>query len=61
MLKHIKHYINIESEKIYKIVNIYKFRVQTKQKIIQICEYLYKDSHYYLERKYNKYITQIKI
>lgn len=61
MLEHIKSYINMDSEKIYKVGNIYKFRVQTKQKIIQICEYLYKDSHCYLERKYNKYITQIKI
>lgn len=39
---------------------IYKFRICSKNKIVELLDYLYKDSHFYLPRKYIKYISDIK-
>jgi hypothetical protein len=39
---------------------IYKFRICSKNKIVELLDYLYGDSHFYLPRKYIKYINDIK-
>lgn len=60
MLEGISENIPISSIKIFKFGKIYKFRVQSKKNIINLMDYLYEDSSFYLQRKYDKYINNVK-
>ena len=60
MLYSISQNIPINNIKILQFGNIYKFRISSKKNIILLLDYLYQDSLFYLQRKYDKYITDIK-
>jgi len=60
MLNNITKIIPVDDIKIFKFGNIFKFRLQSKKKIIELMEYLYNGSSIYLERKHDKYLSNIK-
>lgn len=60
MLENIARMIPLDNIKIFKFGKIYKFRIQNKKDIIKLMDYLYKDSHFYLQRKFDKYNNNIK-
>ena len=59
MLSGICENIPVKNIKIFEFGKIFKFRVRNKKDIIEIMEYLYKDSNIYLERKHEKYINNV--
>lgn len=60
MLHHISDNIPIDNVKIFKFGNIYKFRIQSKKRIIDLMEYLYNGASIYLERKHEKYVNNVR-
>ena len=60
MLTGITENIPIKNIRIFKFGKIYKFRIRNKKDIITLLDYLYEDSHFYLKRKYNKYLDNVK-
>lgn len=60
MLENIVNIVPVENIKVFKFGNIYKFRIQNKKDIIKLMEYLYEDSSFYLQRKYDKYNDNVR-
>ena len=60
MLSNILKNLPIQPLKIFNFGKIYKFKTNNKKIIIDILDYLYQDSHIFLERKYQKYISNVK-
>jgi hypothetical protein len=60
MLQNISKFVPVKFSDIRKDGKIYKMRLTSKKKIIELLDYLYEDSYFYLQRKHDKYITIIK-
>jgi hypothetical protein len=60
MLEHIADIIPVENIKVIEFGKIYKFRIHNKKDIIKLMDYLYEDSSFYLQRKFDKYQNNIK-
>ena len=60
MLFNISKFSPIEFSDIRPDGKIYKMRTSSKNKIIKFLDYLYEDSHFYLQRKFEKYNGIIK-
>ena len=60
ILENIVKIIPLDNVRIFQFGKIYKFRIQNKKDIIKLMDYLYEDSHFYLQRKFKKYNDNIK-
>lgn len=60
MLQNISKFVPVEFSKIRQDGKIYKMRLTSKSKIIELLDYLYQDSYFYLKRKHDKYVNIIK-
>lgn len=60
LLLGITNNIPLDGITIFKYKNIFKFRIRNKKNIIKLLDYLYEDSHFYLERKHQKYLENVK-
>ena len=60
MLNGIIANIPLNNIEIKEFGKIYKFRVHSRQNIVTLLDYLYEDSYFYLQRKYQTYIYDVK-
>ena len=60
MLQNICKFVPVEFSSIKEDGKIYKMRLTSKKKIIKLLDYFYEDSHFYLQRKFDKYENIIK-